>query len=79
MSVIRMRSAGGSPSWLPQRALQAGCSSTMEAADQFYGNQNAGIKDPCGNIWWIATHKEDVAPEEMKRRAEAMMKQRHAG
>ncbi len=51
----------------------------MEPADQFYGDRNAGVKDPSGNIWWIATHKEDVAPEEMKRRAEAMMKQRHAG
>jgi hypothetical protein len=30
-------------------------------------------------LWWIATHKEDVSPEQMKRRTAAMMKQRHAG
>ncbi len=41
--------------------------------------RNAGVKDPSGNTWWIATHKEDVAPEEMQRRTEAAMKQRHAG
>jgi PhnB protein len=62
-----------------KRALQAGASSMMEPADQFYGDRNAGVKDASGNIWWIATHKEDVAPEEMKRRTEAAMKQRHAG
>jgi hypothetical protein len=33
------------------------------------------VKDPAGNMWWIATHKEDVPPEELKKRAEAFMKQ----
>jgi PhnB protein len=60
-----------------KRAMQAGAASVMEPADQFYGDRNAGVKDPSGNIWWVATHKEDVSPEEMKRRTEAMMKQRH--
>ncbi len=61
-----------------RKALQAGGESVMEPADQFYGDRNAGVKDPCGNMWWIATHKEDVAPEEMRRRAaEAMKKQSH--
>jgi PhnB protein len=54
-----------------RRALQAGATSIMEPADQFYGDRNAGVKDPCGNLWWIATHIEDVPPEEMKRRAAA--------
>jgi len=54
-----------------QRALQAGATSVMAPADQFYGDRNAGVKDPSGNIWWIATHKEDVAPEEIARRAAA--------
>jgi uncharacterized glyoxalase superfamily protein PhnB len=58
-----------------QRALQAGAISTMEPADQFYGDRSAGVKDPSGNYWWIATHKEDVPPEELKRRAAAAMKQ----
>jgi PhnB protein len=58
-----------------KRALQAGATSTSEPADQFYGDRSAGIKDPAGNQWWIATHKEDVPPEEIARRAEAFMQQ----
>ena len=58
-----------------QRALQAGATSTSEPADQFYGDRSAGIKDPVGNQWWIATHKEDVPLEEIARRAEAFMQQ----
>lgn len=59
-----------------QRALQAGASSIMEPADQFYGDRNAGVKDPSGNSWWIATHIEDVSPGELAKRAEAFTKQR---
>jgi len=62
-----------------RRAIAAGAASVMEPADQFYGDRNAGVKDPCGNLWWIATHVEDVAPDEMARRAEARMKQQAAG
>jgi len=58
-----------------KRALQAGATSIMEPADQFYGDRNAGVKDLSGNHWWIATHKEDVPPEEIQKRAEAAMKQ----
>jgi len=58
-----------------KRALQAGATSTSEPADQFYGDRSAGIKDPVGNQWWVATHKEDVPPEEIVRRAEAFMQQ----
>lgn len=54
-----------------QRALKAGAISLMEPADQFYGDRSAGIQDPSGNQWWIATHIEDVTPEEMERRAQA--------
>lgn len=57
-----------------QRALQAGATSVMEPANQFYGDRNGGVKDPFGNLWWIGTHVEDVSPEEMKRRAEAAKK-----
>ena len=52
-----------------RRALDAGAVSIMEPADQFYGDRNAGVKDPSGNLWWIATHIEDVSPEELARRA----------
>jgi PhnB protein len=59
------------------RAIKAGGTSIMEPADQFYGDRNAGVKDTSGNHWWIGTHIEDVAPDELSKRAEAAMKQRH--
>ena len=40
-----------------QRALAAGATSLEEPVDQFYGDREAGVKDPTGNVWWIATHK----------------------
>ena len=55
--------------------LDAGATSVMEPANQFYGDRNAGVKDPTGNIWWIATHMEDVSPDELARRAQVHMKQ----
>jgi len=58
-----------------KKAIVAGGVSIMEPADQFYGDRNAGVKDFAGNNWWIATHIEDVSPEEIKRRMkEAMVK-----
>jgi uncharacterized glyoxalase superfamily protein PhnB len=58
-----------------QSAIRAGAKSLQEPADMFYGDRHGGVIDPWGNQWWIATHKEDVPPDEMKRRAEAHMKQ----
>lgn len=40
-----------------RRALEAGGVSVEEPVDQFYGDREAGVKDPSGNVWWIATHK----------------------
>lgn len=57
-----------------RRALDAGAKSVMAPAKQFYGDINAGVEDPVGNYWWIATHVEDVAPEEIERRAREQMK-----
>jgi PhnB protein len=54
-----------------QRALDAGATSLREPEDQFYGDRTAGVKDDFGNQWWLATHIEDVTPEEMQRRADA--------
>ncbi len=51
-----------------KRALQAGGTSMMEPEDEFYGDRNAGVKDPTGNHWWIATHQEDVSSEDMEKR-----------
>jgi PhnB protein len=53
-----------------QQALQAGAESIREPEDQFYGDRTGGVKDSFGNQWWIATHVEDVSPEEMARRAQ---------
>lgn len=54
------------------QALRAGGTSIMAPADQFYGDRHGGVRDPSGNVWWIATHIEDVSPEELERRAAAL-------
>ena len=38
-------------------------------ADQFYGDRLGGVEDPFGHNWWISTHKEDLSPQEIERRA----------
>ena len=43
-----------------KQALQAGATSITKPADQPYGDRVAGVKDPFGNVWYIATHKEDL-------------------
>lgn len=59
-----------------RKAIEAGATSVMEPADQFYGDRNGGVQDSIGNLWWIATRKEDVPPEELSRRAQAAMQQK---
>lgn len=54
-----------------RRALDAGATSLREPTDAFYGDRSGGVQDAAENQWWIATHIEDVSPEEMKRRAAA--------
>jgi PhnB protein len=58
-----------------QRALKAGASSLSEPANMFWGDRMAQVKDQFGNQWSIATHIEDVPPQEMQKRAEAAMRQ----
>jgi uncharacterized glyoxalase superfamily protein PhnB len=58
-----------------QQAVKAGGSTIMEPMDMFYGDRSGGVTDPSGNRWYIATHKEDVAPQELAKRAEAFFKQ----
>ena len=53
-----------------KKAVAAGATTVMEPTDQFYGDRTSGVKDPCGTMWYIATHKEDVAPQELRKRAE---------
>jgi PhnB protein len=52
-----------------RQALAAGATSTREPADQFYGDRMAGVKDPFGFPWWIATHIRDVSKEELEKHA----------
>lgn len=54
---------------LYRSAIAAGATSLREPTDEFYGDRSAGVVDPHGNQWWMATHVEDVTPEEMERRA----------
>ncbi|MGB8509474.1 MAG: VOC family protein [Pyrinomonadaceae bacterium] len=53
------------------KAVEAGAKLTRPIADQFYGDRTGGIEDPFGHAWYIATHVEDVAPEELQKRAAA--------
>lgn len=57
------------------RALQAGATSLRAPQNEFYGDRMAGVQDAQGNQWWIATHVEDVPPEEQDRRAAALAAQ----
>ena len=52
-----------------ERAVNAGGTSLLEPTDQFYGDRTASVSDAGGNQWYLATHVEDVSPEEMRRRA----------
>jgi PhnB protein len=58
-----------------KRAIQAGATPVKEPANQFYGDRSAAVTDPFHNLWGIATHIEDVAPNELERRAAAFQKQ----
>jgi len=53
------------------RAVQAGARLDRPVADQFYGDRSGGLTDPFGHVWFVATHKEDVPPDELERRAAA--------
>lgn len=54
---------------LVERALAAGAKLERPVADQFYGDRGGMLTDPFGHQWWIATHVEDVPPNELEKRA----------
>ena len=54
-----------------ERALKEGATEDRPIANQFYGDRAGGIVDPYGHRWYVATHIEDVSPEEMEKRAAA--------
>ena len=56
------------------QAIAAGGKPLRPVADQFYGDRAGTLVDPFGHVWTLATHVEDVPPDEINRRFEAMMK-----
>jgi PhnB protein len=58
-----------------KRGIAAGAVSIREPADQFYGDRNAQLQDPSGHLWYVSTRKEEVSPETMKARMDALSKQ----
>ncbi len=82
MSALSPQTIGGSPVmihvYVPDvdsvfnKAIAAGARVLHPLEDKFYGDRSGSFTDPFGHLWGIATHKEDVSPEEMKRRAAAL-------
>ena len=58
-----------------RRAIAAGARELQPVKDQFYGDRSGTLQDPFGHVWTVGTHKEDLSPEELRKRAEAAMKQ----
>ena len=83
MDVRGPKSIGGTPVTLHlyvensddvfERAIADGATALRAVEDQFYGDRSGQFVDPFGHRWNVATHVEDVAPDEMARRAEAAM------
>jgi len=60
------------------RAVAGGAKELQPIKDQFYGDRSGTLQDPFGHTWTVATHVEDVSPEEMRRRAEKFMQSGNA-
>ena len=83
MGAVSPKTVGGSPVTLSlyvedvddvvARAEQAGATVLRPVENQFYGDRSGQFEDPFGHRWNVATHVEDVSPEEMGRRAAEMM------
>ena len=56
-----------------KKAVAAGAKAVRPVVDQFYGDRSGNLEDPFGHVWTIATHKEDVTPEEIEKRFVAVM------
>ena len=54
------------------RAVSAGGTLKQPVTNMFYGDRSGGVEDPFGFTWYVATHVEDVSPEEMQKRMAAM-------
>jgi PhnB protein len=58
-----------------QRAIAAGGKEERPVKDQFYGDRSGTLRDPFGHQWTVATHTQDLTPEQISAAAEAWMKQ----
>lgn len=56
-----------------ERAIEAGAKELRAVEDRFYGDRTGAFEDPFGHRWDVATHIEDVPPDEMEKRAAAAM------
>ncbi len=56
------------------KAKAAGAAEIEPVTDKFYGDRSGTVRDPFGHRWTIATHVEDVTPEEMQQRMAAASK-----
>jgi PhnB protein len=61
------------------QAIAAGATEKRAVADQFYGDRNGTLADPFGHVWTLATHREDVSINEVRRRMQAMFADSKAG
>jgi PhnB protein len=85
MGALSPQTIGGSPCMLnvyvadvdtaTQKAVDLGAQVIRPVANQFYGDRTGSIIDPFGHLWSVATHVEDVAPEEMQKRMKAISAQ----
>ena len=85
MDVRSPQSIGGSPTAIylyvdnvdavADRAVTQGGKLVRPVEDKFYGDRSGTLQDPFGHVWHLATHKEDVPPDELRKRAETFMKQ----
>ena len=81
MGFLSPKTVGGSPVMIhlyvedvdttANRAVAAGAKVTRPVADQFYGDRGGQLEDPYGHKWYVSTHKEDLSPEEIGKRAAA--------
>ena len=81
MEFVSPQTLGGSPVGLMiyvddvdtmfKNAISGGGTEVKPLQDQFYGDRSGTLRDPFGHVWTVATHVEDIAPEEMERRAKA--------
>jgi PhnB protein len=89
MGARSAKTIGGSPMFLMiyvpdvdkqvAQAVAAGGTLKRPVANQFYGDRTGGIDDPFGYHWYLATHVEDVPPDELERRAKKAMAEHGGG